>query len=132
MNREVLKTEAVEFFKKLYKSEPGPDNFQYYSGTFPTLLTDAYELLARRVTNEEIRDAMFDTAPFKAHGVDGIQAFFYQKHWSLVGSALCEMVHKFFTGGNLEGFINRTKIILILKLISLKCGAILDQSVFVM
>ena len=59
---------------------------------------------------------MFDMASYKASGVDGIQAFFYQKHWSLVGLALCEMVHNFFSSENLEGFINRTKIVLIPKI----------------
>ena len=63
------------------------------------MITDDYEFLA--VTNDEIRDAMFDMALYKAPGVDGIQALFYQKHWSLVAPVLCGMVHKLFFGRNL-------------------------------
>ena len=47
MNREVLKAEAVEFFKNLYNGGSESGDFQYYSGPFPTMITDDYEFLAR-------------------------------------------------------------------------------------
>ena len=47
MNREVLKVEAVEFFKNLYNGGSESGDFQYYSGPFPTMITDDYEFLAR-------------------------------------------------------------------------------------
>ena len=54
-------------------------------------------------------------SPYKSPGIDGFQACFFQKHWSIGGQFACKMVKKVFNGGNLEGNTNCTKIVLIPK-----------------
>ena len=51
----------------------------------------------------------------KALGIDGVHAFFFQKHWSVVGESICDLVRKIFDGGSVDSDICRTLIILIPK-----------------
>lgn len=58
---------------------------------------------------------MFDMAPFKAPGPDGLHATFFQRSWGSVGNKVTRFAQEFFpTGDMLEG-INDTSIVLIPK-----------------
>ena len=98
MERDRLKADAVLFFKRLYtKEQTNQDcNFMPYRGWFPQMSNDDYTFLARQINPEEIKSALFDMDPYKAHGVDGLQSFFYQKRWHFVGPSLCSMIMQFF------------------------------------
>ncbi|XP_017620894.1 uncharacterized protein LOC108465094 [Gossypium arboreum] len=67
---EILKTEAVRFFQKLYGENPGLLGTMP-SSAFPILSTEDADFLGRNVTNEEIKVTLFNMAPLKALGSDG-------------------------------------------------------------
>lgn len=54
-------------------------------------------------------------APLKASGVDGLHAQFYQSQWVVVGESLISIVKKGFNNGEVEAFLNKTLLVLILK-----------------
>jgi hypothetical protein len=53
--------------------------------------------------------------PNKAPGPDGLTAGFFQVHWDLIGSQVCEAVLSFLNGGDLSDDLNTTIIVLIPK-----------------
>ncbi|KAL1126471.1 hypothetical protein V6Z11_A13G113600 [Gossypium hirsutum] len=67
---EILKTEAVRFFQKLYGENPGLLGTMP-SSAFPILNTEDADFLERNVTNEEIKVTLFNMTPLKAPGSDG-------------------------------------------------------------
>lgn len=48
------------------------------------------------VDNDEIRQSFFSMNPFKASGVDGYLAIFYQSQWHLVGDSTCQLAKEVF------------------------------------
>ena len=44
--------------------------------------------LIKPYAKEEVKNAVFEMQRFKAPGLDGIQAGFYQKMWGVVGDTL--------------------------------------------
>ncbi|KAJ8751119.1 hypothetical protein K2173_016300 [Erythroxylum novogranatense] len=81
----MLKQEAIDFFNNLSTVEGQPPGY-----------------------GDEIKLALMDMHPFKAPGVDGINAQFYQRHWQIVGPSICSMVRGVFNDcydphGSLEG-----------------------------
>lgn len=71
--------------------------------------------MLRPVTYEEIKNAAFSLGGSKAPGPDGFSGAFYQKTWSEVSDAVCQMVKEFFAGSSSLAPINETNLILILK-----------------
>ena len=47
-------------------------------------------------TSYEIKRGVFDMYPFKALGLNGMHAGFYQHSWDLVGDFVCKFFLNFF------------------------------------
>lgn len=75
------------------------------------------EDLCKPVELAEVKEALFDMKPWKAPGVDGLQAGFYQKKWETVGPSVYEEVLRVFSGGKLDARMNATLISLIPKML---------------
>ncbi|XP_016173417.1 uncharacterized protein LOC107615916 [Arachis ipaensis] len=73
---------------------------------------DINEELMREVTDKEIKEATFSLGSLKAPGPDGLNGLFYQKHWTIVGEVVCDVVKSFFHDGNLPSSIGKTFIVL--------------------
>ena len=71
--------------------------------------------LHAEVCEDEIREAIFSMHPFKAPGIDGPHAVFYQTQWDTVGSLVCNLVHGVLNGQRIPSEINKTLIVLIPK-----------------
>nr|GEV83709.1 hypothetical protein [Tanacetum cinerariifolium] len=67
------------------------------------------------VSNEEIKDTMFDTDDKKAPGPDGFTAKFFKKSWEVIGKDVYKDVKEFFIKGKLLGELNSTLITLVPK-----------------
>ncbi|GKC84706.1 RNA-directed DNA polymerase, eukaryota, reverse transcriptase zinc-binding domain protein, partial [Tanacetum coccineum] len=67
------------------------------------------------VSNEEIKDAMFDTNDNKALGPDGFTAKFFKKSWEVIGEDVCKVAKEFFIKGKILGEFNSTLITLVPK-----------------
>lgn len=71
--------------------------------------------LSQEVTEEEIRMALFQMRPWKAPGVDGFHAGFYQAFWGSVKDSLVEMVRGAFHSGEFPASINHTLLVFLPK-----------------
>ena len=84
---------------------------------FPSISEEHFHLLKKPFSNAKIRKALFDMAPLKSSGPDGIHAAFYQSMWEFVGDSLCRFSLSFFHSSTLlEGF-NDTLLVLIPKVL---------------
>ncbi|KAA3460795.1 reverse transcriptase [Gossypium australe] len=108
--QDILSDEAVKYFEKLYGETPTP-TFNAPLINFPHDI----DFLNKAVSNEEIKNALFDMAPLKAPGSDGFHAHFFQSQWDTVGWAVCQWVQGIFDGNNIEKDLNNTLIVLIPK-----------------
>ncbi|XP_022015034.1 uncharacterized protein LOC110914555 [Helianthus annuus] len=63
--------------------------------------------MVRRVTEDEIKDAMFSIAGNKAPGPDGYTSVFFKKAWDVVGKDVCLAIQEFFQNGNVTFVLDR-------------------------
>lgn len=114
-DEERIKNVMVEFYRHLYTDE-GPSVGPYpIRGDFPSIDFDLMASLGREVSMLKVRTTLFEMAPLKSPGIDGLHAQFYQSQWEVVGDSLLAMIRKVFEGGLLESFFNKTLIVLIPK-----------------
>ncbi|KAH9661422.1 reverse transcriptase domain-containing protein [Citrus sinensis] len=112
---EIIKQLAVRFFSDLYTPEQGVHNIYNVRGYFPVMSDDFFLSLMSLVTDEEIRRTIFSMGPFKAPGVDGFHAGFYQAQWNTVGMSLSSFIKNIFTSNHIPAEINRTLLVFIPK-----------------
>ena len=106
---------AVNHFEKLYmETLAGPDRPQV-AVSFPWLSREELEMVHASVTDEDVKQAMFDIGAFKAPSPEGFQACFFQKRWDVVGPEVTNMVKQAFSTGLVPLDINETFITLIRK-----------------
>lgn len=67
------------------------------------------------VTDEEVKEALFQMHPDKSPGPDGMTLGYFQKHWKIVGGDILKMVRNFFKEGSIPSGLNATNIVLIPK-----------------
>ncbi|GJS87046.1 RNA-directed DNA polymerase, eukaryota, reverse transcriptase zinc-binding domain protein [Tanacetum coccineum] len=72
-------------------------------------------LMVREVSDEEIKNALFDIDDDKAPGPDGYTSKFYKKAWNIIKEDFCAAIKEFFANGKLLGEVNATIIILVPK-----------------
>ncbi|OMO70992.1 reverse transcriptase [Corchorus capsularis] len=83
----------------------------------PQLVTrEMNEELVKEISNDEIRDAVFQLGAYKAPGPDGFSGIFYQRCWNVIKKDVCEVVRSFFRSGRMLRELNRTDIVLIPKI----------------
>jgi hypothetical protein len=71
--------------------------------------------LLRVFTAEEIKEALFQMAPFKAPGPDGLNAYFFQKNWSTMGEEVCGVLLGILNSRVMPSSLNMTHVALIPK-----------------
>lgn len=71
--------------------------------------------LAAPLSDVEIKTAVWSIKPFKAAGIDGFQAGFYQKFWDIVGPLVTSSIKHAFSFGTFPPTWNQTLICLIPK-----------------
>ncbi|MCH82717.1 putative ribonuclease H protein, partial [Trifolium medium] len=71
--------------------------------------------LGAEVTNDEVRGAVFGMNPWKAPGLDGFPAGFYQNSWDTVGGVVCDFVREVWREPSRVAMVNQTDICLIPK-----------------
>ena len=74
----------------------------------PRLKDEHHQFLQRPFTKEEVKNALFDMAPFKSPGIDGLHAGFFQNFLHILGDYLCEYALQFFNTGTLPKGSNDT------------------------
>lgn len=103
------------YFTIIFTEDRNEMQVSFTTCYFPTLTNKMKSSFCRNITKEEVCEALFDIAPYKALGHDGFHAWFYQNAWNIVGDDLTTLVEEFTkTGHMLEG-LNDTFITLIPK-----------------
>ncbi|XP_010506884.1 PREDICTED: uncharacterized protein LOC104783422 [Camelina sativa] len=106
---------AVSYFADLFTTLH-PTNFdEVLREVHPVITAEANAQLTARVTESEVRAALFMMHPDKAPGPDGMTALFYQKAWQIVKGDLVSLVNGFFEEGVFDRGLNTTHICLIPK-----------------
>ena len=91
---------AVDFYKKLFAKDSRED-FTLQSDFWDTdgLVTEAENsLLTAPFSEEEIKDAVFNSYAEGAPGPDGLSFLFYQKFWGVVKHDLVKLFDDFYSG----------------------------------
>lgn len=82
----------------------------------PTCIDDEMnESLVAKVTEAEVKSAVFSMGASKASGLDGFNGLFYQKNWDTIKVEVYNAVVNFFENGVLDESINLTSVALVPK-----------------
>ncbi|GJU34638.1 uncharacterized protein Tco_1182992 [Tanacetum coccineum] len=72
------------------------------------LSSNQAEYMARQVSNEEIKEAIFSMGDDKSPGPDGYTATFFKGAWDIVGVDVSKAIKEFFMSGKLLKEVNHT------------------------
>ncbi|KAL5552000.1 hypothetical protein UlMin_002176 [Ulmus minor] len=107
-----LKTQSL-----FTSSSPSATNYDRVLDTIePKITPQLNRQLERDFEAEDVRTAVFQMAPTKSPGADGMSAIFYQKFWPTVGEEITAACLGFVNGGHPLGSINETIITLLPKI----------------
>ncbi|KAE8698225.1 hypothetical protein F3Y22_tig00110600pilonHSYRG00023 [Hibiscus syriacus] len=76
-------------------------------GMFKALSTEASNSLGVQVTKEEIKATFFNMGALKAPGPDGLNAFFFQHNWDIVGDSICKYIEGIFQNSTIPPELNK-------------------------
>ena len=117
-NPSSLRSLIINYYNHLF-SGLAPSNVTLaYKDCFPRISENLFSSIHAPFTAEEIKQSLFDMAPFKVVGPDGIHVGFYQKMWEYTGKTLCDFALQFLSTGVLPEGINNTLLALIPKILS--------------
>lgn len=106
---------VTNFYKNLFKDDgltiPSP-----ISGAFPSISDESCRFLEREVTQRDILNVVNHMNPFKAPGMDSLQAGFFQSQWHVIGNMVCKLIMDIFKEPAKVKEINETLITLIPKI----------------
>lgn len=109
-----LESMVTNYFKTLF-AEQGNREPTCIMGAFPPLHEEDRVDINKVVTRSEIFNVINHMGAFKAPGMDGFQAVFFQSQWPIIGDSLCNMVFDIFREPSKVRDINETLITLIPK-----------------
>ena len=111
-----LKTLAVDFYKALYSKNGmamlDSDSLEH---RFPSLTTEQLSALERPFAPIEVWNALKDMKLYKARGLDGFQAIFFQRYWNVAGYDTTQTVLGILNGQESLEALNHTSFMLMPK-----------------
>lgn len=114
----IIKGLIRDYYNGIFSKDNNSDEKLTLDGAFPEIPDHNWSEFNATCSREEIPKAVFDMAPFKAPGPDGLGACFYQKTWNTTGETIVKEVKQFFETGSLDIGLNETSIVLIPKVTS--------------
>ena len=107
-----------EWFLKLYTTsqEVATWEINHNQHSQTKLSNEERDSISHMVSDEEIRTALWFLKAFKAPSPDGLYAGFFQRFWLTVGGSVREEVHSVFREKKIPDYLNRTSVVLILKI----------------
>ncbi|KAE8683912.1 hypothetical protein F3Y22_tig00111166pilonHSYRG00310 [Hibiscus syriacus] len=88
---EVLRNEAILFFSLYWGNRVVQVSSQ--SEKFLRLSNSDLQCLDAVISNDEIKQELFNMSPLKASGIDGLHALFFQSQWATVGESVCNCIN---------------------------------------
>lgn len=116
--KEQVGPQFVNHFEKFLGVESSTEGLNEDEGGIFTNLISTEEAIhmIREVSNEEIKNALFDIDDNKAPGPDGYTSKFFKKAWTVIKDDFCKAVKEFFITVKLLGEVNATLITLVPKI----------------
>ena len=111
----------VSYFSNLFTTGPAGDYSPCTQLIVSRVNAAMNSELLQVFTAEEIKVALFQMAPFKAPGPDGLNAYFFQKNWSTMGEEVCGVLLGILNSGVMPSSLNMTHVALIPKKKPHKC-----------
>ena len=105
----------IDYFTKLFDSSGETNASAILAVVKPKVSAEMNQELVMPISNDEIKEALFQMHPSKAPGPDGMSPGFYQKHWEVVGNDVCDGVRYLLSSENMLQKINYTHVTLIPK-----------------
>ena len=91
-DEESIAQAAISYFDNIYNSSH-PSQIEEVTDAISSMVTDEMnESLIREFTRDEVVAALKQIHPNKAPGPDGMSTVFFQKHWSIVGNNITDMI----------------------------------------
>ena len=117
VDTDAVKKHILMGFEKLYTTELSLSQRQSPISDFSCCFLSEEESawVGREVVEEDVKNGLRSLKPFKAPGVDGLHAGFYQQFWHEVGKSVSEVVMDVFVKGVVPEYLNDTLITLIPK-----------------
>ncbi|CAN7044661.1 unnamed protein product [Brassica rapa subsp. trilocularis] len=107
---------AVTYFTDLFRSSnPKPYGPAFVSFA-PKVSAEMNVTLMRRVSNEEVKEALFSINADSAPGPDGMTGIFFQKYWGIIGDQVTKEIQEVFQSGVMPKEWNFTYLCLIPKI----------------
>lgn len=94
------KQEIQTSYQALYTSQGVSDMSELLAHVPVKVTPEMNEMLTKPFEAREVHDALFQMAPSKALGVDGLIAAFFQRHWQLFKDDVTNAVLGFLNGVN--------------------------------
>ena len=112
-----LLRETHDFYRTLYSAESCDESARtlFLDADFPKLTEEARGSCDDRLTEEELREALFSTENNKSPGVDGLSTNFYKHFWPLFSDKLLFVYNYAFDSGCLSVSQRRGIISLVFK-----------------
>ncbi|GJW64567.1 RNA-directed DNA polymerase, eukaryota, reverse transcriptase zinc-binding domain protein [Tanacetum coccineum] len=105
----------VNHFQNFLGIASSVQNFDMGSLNSKVVCDEDAQRMIMNVSEEEIKDALFDICDNKAPGPDGYSAKFYKSAWSVIKNEVCDAIMEFFRTGRMLGEVNATLITLVPK-----------------
>lgn len=106
----------MEYFTDLFTSS-NPKSYEPAFVSFTPKVSAAMNLnLTRRVSKEEITEAIFSINADSAPGPDGMTGAFFQKYWGIIGDQVTKEIKEVFESGLMPKEWNFTYLCLIPKI----------------
>ncbi|CAN6566565.1 unnamed protein product [Malus baccata var. baccata] len=104
-----------DHFQRLFTSNGNRDLGDILYCLDPVVTNDMNETLCSPISNEEIKDVVFNMGGSKAPGPDGFQGLFFQSYWDIIATEVHGIVTDCLRGDGCPSVINSTNIALIPK-----------------
>lgn len=109
---------VVSYFQNLFIICQ-PQRVEEITGCIDTWVSPANVIrLLQPISEEEVRQTVFQIPTDKAPGPDGFTGSFYHEYWDVVGKDVVDMVKAFWFSGKLLRKLNHTHLVLIPKVSS--------------
>lgn len=107
---------ASDYLTKFFSSSNPRSYDPVFQSMIPNVTPRMNAELTRKVSKEEVAEAIFSIKPESAPGPDGMSALFFQKYWDIVGDDITSEIQEIFESGFLPADWNYTYLCLIPKI----------------
>lgn len=93
-DKKQLELMVTNYYKNMF-NDNGVREASCMHGAFPALSEDDLAMLNREVSRSDNFNVVKHMGAYKAPGIDGFQAVFFQSQWHVVGESFCSLVLAF-------------------------------------